>query len=180
MATSAPLNTIDTRRDGGIGVWEGYAPAEDRPPLGSYATLSSGFAAAMGSFLVLRRRRGDLPERIEARDIVLLGTAAFKLSRLISREKVTAFVRAPFTEYQGKGDAPGEVEEKPRGRGLRGAVGQLLTCPYCIGMWLVSGLMVGLVTAPRETRLVASILSSLGLADFLQAAYRALVARLEP
>ena len=77
MATSAPLNTIDTRRDGGDGVWEGYAPAEDRPPLGSYATLSSGFAAAMGSFLVLRRRRGDLPERIEARDIVLIGTAAF-------------------------------------------------------------------------------------------------------
>jgi hypothetical protein len=47
-------------------------------------------------------------------------------------------------------------------------------------MWVVSALMAGLVTIPRETRLVASVLSALSLSDFLQAAHRALVNRETP
>ena len=160
------------------GLWEGYAPASERPPLGSRLALSSGFVAAFIAFLVAGRRSGrQLPERIEARDLALLSGASFKLGRLIAKEKVTAPIRAPFTEYQGKADAPGEVDERPRGSGPQAALGELLTCPYCLGMWVVSALTVGLVTAPRETRLVASILSALGVSDFLQVAYRALVAR---
>ena len=160
------------------GLWDGYAPEGERPPLASRLALSSGFAAAFAGFLVARRRSGaDLPERIDGRDLALLAGASFKLGRLIAKEKVSAPIRAPFTEYQGKADAPGEVDERPRGSGPRAAVGELLTCPYCLGMWVVSVLTVGLVTAPRETRLVASILSALGVSDFLQVAYRALVAR---
>ena len=159
-------------------LWEGYAPGGERPPLGSRLALSSGFVAAFIAFLVARRRSGrQLPERIEVRDLALLSGASFKLGRLIAKEKATAPIRAPFTEYQGKADAPGEVDERPRGNGRRAALGELLTCPYCLGMWVVSALTVGLVTAPRETRLVASILSALGVSDFLQVAYRALVAR---
>lgn len=169
------------RSPGGDGLWEGYAPEEVRPPLGSYLLMASTFTAGVGTFLEVRRRTGrGLPERIETRDMALLAGASFKLSRLITKEKITAFVRAPFTEYQGKGDAPGEVEERPRGTGLRAAIGGLLTCPYCIGMWIVSAFSLGLVTAPRETRFRASILSALGFSDFLQVAYRALVARREP
>ena len=134
--------------------------------------------AAFGAFLVARRRSGHgLPERIDTRDLALLSGASFKLGRMIAKEKVSAPIRAPFTEYQGKAEAPGEVNERPRGSGPQAAVGELLTCPYCLGMWVISGLTVGLVTAPRETRLVASILSALGVSDFLQVAYRALVAR---
>ena len=140
--------------------------------------MSSGFVAAIGAFLVARRRSGrGLPERLDGRDLALLSGASFKLGRLIAKEKVSAPIRAPFTEYQGKSDAPGEVNERPRGSGPRAAVGELLTCPYCLGMWVVSALTVGLVTAPRETRLIASMLSALGVSDFLQLAYRALCAR---
>jgi hypothetical protein len=169
---------LTQKPDTGDGPWEGYAPESDRPPLGSRLALSSGFVAAFTAFLVAQRRSGSgLPERIEARDLALLSGASFKLGRLIAKEKVSAPIRAPFTEYQGKAEAPGEVDERPRGGGLRVALGELLTCPYCLGMWVVSALTVGLVTVPRETRVVASILSALGVSDFLQVAYRALVAR---
>lgn len=163
------------------GLWEGYAPESERPPLGSRLALSSGFVAAFAAFLVARRRSATgLPERIDSRDLALLSGASFKLGRLIAKEKVSAPIRAPFTEYQGKAEAPGEVDERPRGSGLQAALGELLTCPYCLGMWVASALTVGLVTVPRETRLVASILSALGVSDFLQVAYRALVARGTP
>jgi hypothetical protein len=145
-------------------------------------TIAAGFLFAFGAFLLAHRRSGrKLPERVAATDIALVGMAAFKLSRLIAKERVAAFIRAPFTEYQGSGIAPGEVDERPRAaEGPRRAIGQLLTCPHCIGMWLVSVLTVGLVTFPRESRLVAAVLSALGLSDFLQAAYRAANARREP
>lgn len=169
------------QQDTPSGLWEGYAPEDERFPLGSRLAMSSGFVAAFATFLVGQRRsdRG-LPERIETRDLALVAGASFKLGRMIAKEKVSAPIRAPFTEYQGKADAPGEVDERPRGTGPRAALGELLTCPYCLGMWVVSALTVGLVTAPRETRLVASILSALGVSDFLQVAYRALVARGTP
>ena len=94
----------------------------------------------------------------------------------MTKKKITAPIRAPFTEYQGKGDAPAEVDERPRGRGLQAAVGELLTCPYCLGLWMASAMVAGLVTAPRETRLVTSALTALGVSDFLHAAYRGIAA----
>jgi len=143
--------------------------------------MSSGFVAVFTAFLIARRRSGDeLPERIDVRDLSLISAASFKLGRLIAKEKVSAPIRAPFTEYEGKADAPGEVDERPRGSGPQAALGELLTCPYCLGMWVVTALTVGLVTVPRETRLVASILSALSASDFLQAAYSALVTRGTP
>jgi hypothetical protein len=172
------LTALGSDQQGTQGPWDGYAPEGERPPLGSRLALASGFVAAFGAFLVACRRGGrELPERIDARDLALLSGASFKLGRMIAKEKVSAPIRAPFTEYQGKAEAPGEVNERPRGSGPQAAVGELLTCPYCLGMWVISALTVGLVTAPRETRLVASILSALGISDFLQVAYRALVAR---
>lgn len=170
--------TATNPRSAEDGPWQGYAPAEQRPPLGSRLMMASGFTGAFGAFLVVRRRsEAGLPERIETRDLALICGASFKLGRLIAKEKVSAPLRAPFTEYKGKADAPGEVDERPRGSGPREALGELLTCPYCLGMWIISALTVGLVTAPRGTRLVASILSALAASDFLQMAYRALVVR---
>lgn len=153
--------------------FRGYAAeGEGLPPLGSYATLASGFVAAFGAFVWARRHGEGLPERMEPMDVILLGAAAQKLSRLIAKDKVAAFIRAPFTEHEGKGTAPGEVDERARGTGMQAAVGQLLTCPYCLGMWASAGLTAGLVATPRETRLAAGMLSALTVADFLQLAYR--------
>ncbi|MGI8750070.1 MAG: DUF1360 domain-containing protein [Thermoleophilaceae bacterium] len=153
--------------------WEAYAPDADRPPLASYATIAGGFSCGLATFLVIRRQQaGGLPERVALQDIGVVAGASFALSRLLTKKKVTAFLRAPFTEYEGKGDAPGELEERPRGSGPKRAIGELLTCPYCLDMWAATAGIIGLVLVPRETRVVTSILAAFGLSDLFQGVYR--------
>jgi hypothetical protein len=104
--------------------------------------------------------------------MLTLGVASHKLSRLIAKDKVTTPLRAPFTEYEEEG-GPGEVEERARGEGPRKAIGDMLVCPYCLGLWVVAALSIGLLFAPRLTRFVAAVFSALTISDFLQIAYKA-------
>jgi Protein of unknown function (DUF1360) len=150
----------------------GYAPAEERPPLAAYATFAAVFHGAMAGAVAAAKRSGrDLPDRVDTRDVALIGTASYQLSRLISKKKVTAFVRAPFTELEGKG-GPAELEERPRGSGARRALGELLVCPYCLGLWASGAFHAGLLFAPRATRFSASVLTAMSISDFLQIAYK--------
>jgi len=152
--------------------FESYAEPQERPPFRTYAALATVFNAGFAGALMGAKRSRRLPERIETRDVLLLGTASHKLSRLVAKDKVTAFLRAPFTEYQGRG-GPAEVEERARGEGARRAIGELLICPYCLGLWASGAFHVGLLYAPRTTRVVASTLTALTVSDFLQIAYKA-------
>jgi Protein of unknown function (DUF1360) len=152
-------------------IYDGYAPGEDKR-LASYGVLMSVFSTLAGGFAAWFRRSGrDLPERIDGRDFALLTVASHKAARLITKDKVTSAVRAPFTEYQGPG-GPGEVEEAPRGEGLRHAIGELLVCPYCLGMWTSALMTAGLLVAPRFTRWLCSVLAIFFGADVLQIAYK--------
>lgn len=150
-----------------------YAPDGEERPLAGYAILTGVFDALFaGSLLALARTGRELPERYGLSDVLLVGAATHKLSRLVGKDKVTSFVRAPFTEYQGSA-GPGEIEEKPRGHGLRYAIGELLVCPYCLGLWVSAAFSIGLVAAPRGTRFMAFIFTTLGISDALQIAYKA-------
>ncbi|MFL5835481.1 MAG: DUF1360 domain-containing protein [Solirubrobacteraceae bacterium] len=154
------------------GPFAGYAPPGERPPLASFAAFTGIFNAGFGAALVAAARRQRLPEKVGPGDVALIGVASHKLSRLIAKDKVTAFVRAPFTEYEGTA-GPGELEESVRGRGLRRAIGELIACPYCLGLWVSAGMHVGLIYAPRTTRVLASTFTALTISDFLQIAYKA-------
>lgn len=150
-----------------------YASGAEKPPLLSYATFMAVFAALFGGALAAAKRGGhELPERIGPGDLALIGTASHKASRLLAKDKVTSPLRAPFTELEGRG-GPAELEEGSRGRGARRAIGELLVCPYCLGLWVVALFSFGLVFAPRLTRFVASVFAALTISDFLQIAYRA-------
>jgi Protein of unknown function (DUF1360) len=149
-----------------------YAPGQERP-LGSYAILAGTYGSALaGSLAILRARGHELPERFTAAEVLLTGIASHKLSRLIAKDKVTSFLRAPFTRFQ-ESSGHGEVEEQPCGHGLRLAAGELLVCPYCLAQWVATGLTLGLVGAPRLTRLLSTLLVAHTVSDFLQVAYRA-------
>jgi hypothetical protein len=149
----------------------GHSPQQERP-LGGYAVLMGLFAAVAGGFSAWFRGSGrELPERMSAGDLALVTVATHKASRLISKDRVTSAVRAPFTRYQEDEDA-GEVSEAARGHGLRRAVGELLICPYCIAMWISAGFAAGLLVAPRFTRWFAAVLVALFGADVLQIAYK--------
>jgi hypothetical protein len=166
--------SVETEHDGLTdGPFAGYAEPDERPPLAAYATFAAVFHGAMAGAVVAAKRSGrDLPERVGARDIALIGVASYKLSRLVAKKKVTSFVRAPFTELEGRG-GPAELEEHARGTGLQRAVGELLTCPYCLGLWASGGFHAGLLFGPRTTRFSASVLAAMAISDFLQIAYKA-------
>jgi hypothetical protein len=150
------------------------AEERDEHPLGGYAVLVGAFATAAGGFVAWMSRSGrEFPERFDGRDLALLTLATHKASRLLAKDRVTRPVRAPFTSFQEDSGA-GEVEERARGRGLRRAIGELLVCPYCLGMWIASIFAVGMTLAPRQTRWVASVLSAHFGADVLQVAYKKL------
>jgi hypothetical protein len=51
------------------------------------------------------------------------------------------------------------------------ALGELVTCPHCIGLWAASGFAYSLVLFPRQTRLVTTIFGGQAVADFLNAAF---------
>jgi hypothetical protein len=141
---------------------------DDDRPLGSYTALMGAFGAVFGTLLVVSRNR--LPERFRTSDLVLGGIATHKISRLLAKDKVTQPLRAPFTKNPEEA-GPSEVSEEPAGTGLRFVIGELVSCPYCLGMWVGSGMLFGLALMPRLTRFVASVFTVHTLADFLQIAY---------
>jgi hypothetical protein len=146
-----------------------YARDAEHRPLAGYAAISGAFAAALAAALLSGR---PLPERIDARDLLLAGVATHKVSRLIAKDKVTSFLRAPFTRFQ-EPAGHGELEEAARGCGLRFATGELLVCPYCLAQWVAGAFTVGYVHAPRVTRLLATMWAMHAIADALQLAYAA-------
>jgi hypothetical protein len=151
----------------------GYAPAGEDRPLAAYGALSAAFGTALAAALAALHASGrELPERPHAGDLVLAGIATHKVSRLLAKDRVTSFVRAPFTRYQ-EPAGHGELEEQPRGTGIRLALGELLVCPYCLAQWVAAAFAVGLVAAPRATRFVAGIYAAETLSDVLQLAYKA-------
>ena len=151
----------------------GYADPEERPPLLPYLGFMTIFGTLLAAALTLAKRQGrELPEQVSAGQLLLVGTAAHKVSRVVSKDKVTSPLRAPFTELEGKG-GPAELEERSRGTGVRKAIGELLICPFCLGLWVIAGFSVGLLFAPRVTRFLASLFAALTISDFLQIAYKA-------
>jgi hypothetical protein len=169
MSTSPPKDRTDL--PGTLGA--GYAADDEHRPLAGYAVLTATFGAALTGALVAAHRSGhELPERLGVEDVVLAGIATHKFSRLITKDKVSGFLRAPFTRFQQKA-GHGEVEEAARGRGLRYAIGELLVCPYCIAQWVAGAFALGHVFAPRLTRLLAAMWTAQAISDAAQLAYAA-------
>lgn len=149
---------------------EGYS--KEPKPLAEYAFMMTMFCAGGAAFFWSMRCCGKrLPEKYPLDDVLLIGVATHKLSRLITREKVASAVRAPFTEFE-ESAGSAEVEENPRGSGLRKAIGELITCPYCLGVWIAAALTSLMAVQPRFGRFVSALFSAVTVSDFLQQLYR--------
>lgn len=147
-----------------------YADGADRP-LGTYVGAMAVYTGVVGTLgVVVRRRRVPLPARIEPWDVALVALATHKLGRLLAKDPVTSPLRAPFTRFRGQ-SGPAELAEEVRHEPIRHGIGELVTCPFCLGQWIATGFTAGLVLAPRATRLVAATFASLAGADLLQFAY---------
>ena len=150
----------------------GYAPGQGRPLRGYLLTLGA-YAGLAGGLTALARLTGrTAPERIAVGDLVLISCATHKVSRLLAKDSVTSPLRAPFTRYEGP-TADAELGEQVRGTGLRHSIGELVSCPFCLAVWVATGFTAGLVFAPRFTRLVAATFTAVAASDALQLGYAA-------
>ena len=134
---------------------------EEERPLPEYAGLVGAFWLIFATFMATNRDR--LPEKVPIGDFARITLSTYKLSRLITKDEVSTFLRAPVTED--------EAGQEPKKEGVARAIGELVTCPYCIGLWIASGLSYAQVMFPRETRFATSIFSAHALTDFLHAGF---------
>jgi hypothetical protein len=133
-----------------------------------YAALSAGYGALTGALLVAARSRGAKP--VQPHEMPVLGLATFALAKLVAKEKVESWVREPFLEERPDG------ERRPKGRRMRYAVGELLSCTRCVGSWSALGLVGLRLLRPREAGVVVPMLALAGANDWLQTGFTALCA----
>lgn len=152
---------------------EAEAYRGDNPrPLGGYLVVLAIYGALVAFTTLVAAATGrKLPERWRTQDLIIVACGTHKLSRSLSKDAVTSPLRAPFAHYAGTG-GPAEVQEETRHASqLQHSIGELLTCPFCLDMWVATAFVIGLIFAPRLTRLIAGCFTALAGADFLQLAY---------
>jgi hypothetical protein len=139
-------------------------PVTDTPtePV-DYAAINAVWASLLTGVLTLTR--DDAPPQSE---LPVLGLATFALTKAVSKEKVGTWVRDPLVD---------EAERRPKGSRLRYAAGELLTCSRCLGTWSSLALVGLRIARPREGRIVASILATAAINDWLQATFTHITSR---
>jgi Protein of unknown function (DUF1360) len=125
-----------------------------------YAALSAAYGALLGLLAHGSRGRDPIPRA----ELVPLSAATFALSKLIVHEKVETWLRQPFVDERAGG-------KRPKGRRLRYAVGELLTCTRCTGAWTALGLVALRLRAPEAGRTVATVLAASAGSDLLHAGF---------
>ncbi len=138
----------------------------------TYMGLVGLFLSLFG--LVASRKRGASGElRVGALDLVTIALATFRAGRLVAFDRVSEPLRGAVTETVTDEFNAGE-NVVAAGTGARKAIGELVSCPTCVGTWVAAGLVYGLQIAPGPTRLAAATIGVAGLAEMLQNATEAL------
>lgn len=128
-------------------------------PYGYYAALIALYNALFGGFLILYQRRSARIEKLSALDLITLGLATLRISKLLSEDEITAVIRSPVVDDN--------VEaRRPEGRGLRWTLGKLVLCPTCTGTWVAAFLTYALHLFPSYTRPLLAIMSASGISQF--------------
>ncbi|MBW5425894.1 DUF1360 domain-containing protein [Streptomyces sp. BG9H] len=151
-----------------------YSAGEGRPLRGYLVAMTAFGVYTAGWATVVKMRGRPLPDKPVPWDVALTAVATFRLSRLLTKASVTSPLRAPFTTYEGP-EGPAELHEEARSDGAKDTVGELLTCPFCVSVWVASTLTAGQLLWPRGTRTAMGALTALAGADALQLTYSALV-----
>jgi hypothetical protein len=138
----------------------------------AYLALTGLFLTIFALFSARRRRQSDIAP-LQARDLVMLGFATFRLGHLISFDKVTEPLRLPFTETK-MDDFGAAMTVEARGEGVQRALGELVSCPICSGTWVAAALVYGLNLFPGPARILTTIMGAIGMGEALHSLTEAL------
>jgi hypothetical protein len=122
-----------------------------------WLTLDMIVFVAANAFLLIRfeDRLISLAD-INYFNLLVLGLAAYRAANILSNEPVTQPLRAPFVDETHKG---GKTIEQPKKSGFVGAMGLLIYCPSCTGVWLSASLIYLYAFYPNPTFVIALFLA---------------------
>ena len=132
----------------------------------TYLTLVGLFAGAFAAFSAREHEKGK-ELKLGALDLATLGLASYRTGRIIAFDQVTEPLRAPLTRQSNGGT-------EPKGSGVQRALGELVSCPSCIGTWIAAGSVYGLRLVPAPTRAFLAFMAAGGVAELLDYATEAL------
>jgi Protein of unknown function (DUF1360) len=144
--------------------------APDPRPLRGYAVLLGTYSLGATLAIALLRDRRAQVRKLDFRTLLFLAIATQHLSRLIAKDSITSVLRSPFTRFV-EATGEGEVNEEVIGEGLRHAIGELITCPFCISQWVAAGLVASTLAAPNFTAALTTVCTLARTNDYLQLAY---------
>jgi Protein of unknown function (DUF1360) len=77
-------------------------------------------------------------------DLLILVLASFRLTHLIVFDEIASFIRKPFLSVTYEADVSGQLVRNVqyKGTGLRRWIGELLSCHWCVGVWVAAGTVV--------------------------------------
>jgi hypothetical protein len=143
---------------------------EDPRPLEGHAGLLASYSVLAGALAIgLRRKKHELSP-LRPMDLVLYALATQHLSRTITKDSVTSILRVPFTKFK-EPAGEGEVNEEVIGTGARHAIGELITCPFCMSQWTATALVAGSVLSPTLATAVVSVSAAARASDYLDLLY---------
>lgn len=131
-----------------------------------YAAISFVFGSLLAGLAASGRSREPIPRA----ELLPLSAATFSLSRLIVHDKAETWLREPFVAEE-------RDSKRPKGRRLRYAIGELMTCTRCMGAWSALALVGLRMHSPRAGRTVTTVLAASAGNDALQAGFSWLCSR---
>lgn len=107
--------------------------------------------------------RFEILRFITPMQLLLFGLAVYRGANVVSNEFVTTPIRAYFVREV---ERDGAMVEEPYESGLRGALGSLLYCPSCTGVWITAILVYSYLLFPGVASIIILILAISGLERF--------------
>ena len=103
--------------------------------------------------------------------LVLLVFASFRLTRLITVDRITKKLRDPFLEEieEEMPDGSSELFLRIKGSGFKYWMGELLSCYWCTGIWSTLFLLVGYWFLPLYFMPLIILLAIAGAAAIIEA-----------
>jgi Protein of unknown function (DUF1360) len=116
--------------------------------------------------------KGVFPLQLTFIELFALGLAIFRLTHLLVFDKITEFLRAPFFDEYVEVEENGEeaIYLSPKKGGLKGFIGELLSCYWCTGIWVSGFLYGGYCFFPLYFIPLITLLAVAGIAAILEAA----------
>ncbi len=103
-------------------------------------------------------------------ELIVLALASFRLTRLVVYDTITNFIRKPFSEETQELNEKGEIETYIilKKGGIRGFIGELLNCYWCMGVWSSIILIIIYCLFPLIANPIILVLAVAGLAALIE------------